>query len=121
MPRMWLQVIGISAVVLALFVGWDFSQRIQTGMRLQQSEQVLMRRVAQAQATNVALVEKKKRVQSNDFVEDYVRRNWHWAREGDILVIAQITPAPTPTPTPQPITSQEAGWWQSVLDFLFGP
>jgi cell division protein FtsB len=121
MSRVFMQLLGIFALAVALFVAWDFSQRVGTLARLRQSEEVLNRRVAAAEATHTALVAQKKRVQGNAAVEEFVRRNWHWARDGDTVVIPQITPAPTPTPAPLSSSSQQTSWWQGVLDFLFGP
>ncbi len=121
MSRVWARFMGVLALAIILYLGWDFSQRIGMSLRLQQSEKAMASRVIQAEATHTALEDQKKRVQSNDFVEEYVRRNWHWAREGEIVVIAQITPA-APSPTPRPTTPiSEPPWWQGLYDFLFGP
>jgi hypothetical protein len=116
---MSVQVLGILAFTLALFIVWDFSQRVVTTLRLAQSEQELDQRVAQAQATRTALIEQKKRVQTNAFAEDYVRRNWHWARDGETVVIPQVTPA-TPKSATSTTPPPQTTWWQDLLEFLFG-
>ena len=78
--------------------------------------------LARAKAKQAALIDLKRRVQSPEFVEDYVRRNWNWVREGDTLIKPQITPAPTPIiSAPPPPPPPEPPWWQQVFDFLFGP
>lgn len=122
MSRVSFQVAAIIIFAATLFFIWDFSQRIVTNARIAQNEKRLERQVAQAEATHSALVERKQYVQSDAFVEEKVRTDWRWAREGDTVVIAQKTLAPTPVPSaPQPTPIPEKPWWQDVLDFLFGP
>ena len=65
-------------------------------LRLRQTEQDLDQRIAQAQATRTALQVQKNRALTDAFVEDWVRRKMHYIRDGETLVIPQITPAPTP-------------------------
>jgi hypothetical protein len=91
-----------------------------TSVRLTQSEQALEQDVARAQATQTALFDKKKQVQSDTYVESVVRK-WHWAKNGETIVITQITPAPTPVVgAPQSPPAVQVPWWQQVLNFLFG-
>ncbi len=120
MPRVLIRVGSVFLLAFLLFLIWDFSQRVGMNLRLRQSEQDLTTRVAQAEATQSALLEEKKRVQTDEFVEDYSRRNWRWAREGETLVIFEPTPVVPTTPTPIAPTAQ-LPWWQEVVDFLFGP
>jgi len=118
-PRGLLQLLAIVVFAFTLYFVWDFSQRVVTSVRLTQSEQALEQEVAHAKATQTALFDKKKQVQSDAYVESVVRR-WRWAKDGETVVIAQITPAPTPAvnaPLPPPT---QVPWWQQVLNFLFG-
>jgi hypothetical protein len=123
MPRSWIQIFAIIVFALVIFVVWDFSQRMVTSVRLSQAEQALEIQVAQEQATKTTLLDKRKQVQSDAYVELYVRSKWHWVKDGDKIAIPQITPAPAPilpampvpTPTPEPSTLQR------VWNFLFGP
>lgn len=122
MPRVSFQVFGIVAFALILFVGWDFTQRIMLTVRLNQTEQTYDQQLTQAEATHAALIDEKKRVQTDAYIEDKVRREKHYVRDGEILVIPQITLAPaanaaTPTPTPAP----PGNAWQDLLDLIFGP
>lgn len=122
MPRALVRAGSVFLIALVLFFAWDFSQRIGTNLRLNQSEQDLQVRVANAEATHMVLVARKARVETDQFVEDYVRRNWHWVREGETIVIIQPSPtppAPTPTPVPTPIPPSD--WWQDLSRLLFGP
>jgi hypothetical protein len=123
MPRSWIQIFAIIVFALAIFVIWDFSQRMVTSVRLSQAEQTLDSQVAREQAIKNDLLDKRKQVQSDAFVEAYVRSKWHWVKDGDKIAIPQITPAPAPilpimpapAPTPEPSTLQR------IWDFLFGP
>jgi hypothetical protein len=122
MSRVSFQVVAIIIFAATLFFLWDFSQRVVTNVRLAQTERQLEQQVAQEQAKNTALRELKQRAQTDAYAEDFVRRNWHWARPEDNVVIPQITPVPTPmvsapVPTPPPAKA----WWQDWFDFLFGP
>ncbi len=122
MSRVSFQVLAILIFTATLFFLWDFSQRVVTNVRLAQAEQQLEQRVAQEQAKNTALRELKRRAQTDAYAEEYVRRNWHWARSEDTVVIPQITPAPTPiVSAPAPTPPPAKAWWQDWLDFLFGP
>ena len=120
MPRGSIQLILIVVVAFTLYFVWDFSQRVVTSIRLTQSEQALAQDVAHAQATQTALFDKKKQVQTDAYVESVVRK-WHWAKDGETIVITQITPAPTPAMSaPQPTSPAEPPWWQQLFNFLFG-
>lgn len=124
MSRMTLQVVAIVGFAFLLFVGWDFSQRITLMVRRQQLEQEYDQRIAHAQATHSALEALKQAVQTDQYVEDKARRDYHYVRPGENLVIPQITPA-APAPNvalPSPVTAApRTNWWQDLLDFLFGP
>ena len=120
MPRVPLQFAIIVIAAFALYFVWDFSQRVVTSIRLTEYEQQLQIQVQQAQATQTALVEKKTQVQSDTYVEQ-VARGWRWAKNGETIVVTQITPAPTPVPSaPQPTPTPDVPLWQQVLNFLFG-
>ena len=123
MSRLPIQFLIIPILALALFFVWDFSQRIVTNIRIDQTEQVYSTRVAQAQATQVALIAEKTRVASPDYAEEVARSKWRWAREGEMVVVPQVTSvAPTPAPVPQAFAPKPTtSWWQDLVDFLFGP
>lgn len=128
MSRLVTQVAAIVVFAFLLFVGWDFSQRITLMVRRDQMEQSLDRRLAQAQATHSALDAKKLFVNTDQFVEDKVRREEHYVRDGESVVMTQVTPAApasgtaagASTPVSAPSAPQN-NWWQDLLDFLFGP
>ena len=120
MPRGSLQLLVIVVVAFTMYFIWDFGQRVVTSVSLTQSEQALAQDVAHAQATQTALFDKKKQVQTDTYVESVVRK-WHWAKDGETIVITQITPAPTPAiSAPQPTLPAESPWWQQLFNFLFG-
>ena len=120
MPRLSVQLLTIVVFAFTLYFIWDFSQRVVTSIHLDQTAEQAQLAVDHAQATQAALIEKRKLVASPQYVET-VARSWHWAKENEKVVIPEITPAPTPTvslptPTPTPVPS----WWQQIGDFLFG-
>jgi Flp pilus assembly protein TadG len=123
MSRLPNQVFTIVVFALMLFFIFDFSQRILVNIRLEQTAKQLERQVAQAQATRDALAAKRTRVSSPEYVESFVRTQWHWVRDGETLVLTQITPAAAPpvSPVPAPTPMPEIPWWQNLFEFLFGP
>jgi len=122
MSRVPVQALAILAFALTLFFIWDFSQRIITNIRLGETQAQLEVDVASAQATRDALAAKKVRVASPEFAEVEARTKWHWVRDGETLVLTQVTPAPTPMPSaPTPTPTPEIPWWQQLIEFFFGP
>lgn len=130
MSRWVTQVAAIVLFAFLLFVGWDFSQRITLMVRRDQVEQGLDRQITKAQATHTALESQKQLVNTDQFVEDKVRRDEHYVRDGESVVMTQVTPAApasgSPSDTapgaPSPASSApQSNWWQDLLDFLFGP
>jgi hypothetical protein len=119
-PRVSLQVLAIVLVAFTFYFVWDFSQRVVTSIRLDQSAQQAQVAVDHALATQTALVERNTLVKSPQYVETVVR-GWHWAKDGEVVVIPQTTPVPTPpvgvaapTHTPDPSLIQQ------IFNFLFG-
>ncbi len=120
--RVSFQIFAIIVFALIVFIGWDFSQRVTVMARRQQMEQALDREIIQAQATHTALEEKKKFVQTDQYVEDKVRKDEHYVRDGESIVQFQVTPAATPMPSaPSSTPAPQTNPWQDLLDFLFGP
>jgi hypothetical protein len=123
MSRVTFQILAIVTFAILLFIGWDFSQRITLMARRQQAEQDLDQRTAQAQATQTALKEVKQRVQSDDYIEWYVRTHWHYLRDNESLVVPQITPAPaSASNSAAPVFAvPQTNWFQEFWQFLVGP
>jgi len=117
MSRLPNQMFILVVFALTLFFIFDFSQR------LDQTKIQLERQVTQAQATRDALAAKRTHVSSPEYVESFVRTQWHWVRDGETLVLTQITPAAAPpaSPVPAPTPMPEIPWWQNLFEFLFGP
>ena len=129
MSRISLQVFGIVAFALVVFVGWDFSQRVAMTVRSQQMEQAVDQELAQAAATRAALTELKKQIQTDAYVEDWARPR-NYVRDGETLVHPLVTPsAPQPAitapsaPPPAPTSPWQhfSDFFQNLFEFLFGP
>lgn len=123
MSRLPIQFLIIPILALALFFVWDFSQRVVTNVRIEQAQKAYETLVANAEATRTALIAEKTRVASPEYAEEVARTKWRWAKDGETVVVAQVTPvAPTPVPAPQTLPPKPpTTWWQDLVDFLFGP
>ena len=123
MSRLPIQFLAIPILALTFFFVWDFSQRVVTNVRIDQAEKEYEIKVAQAEVIRTALIAEKTRVASPAYAEEVARSKWRWARDGEMVVIPQVTPvAPTPVPVPQiSIPKPASSWWQELVDFLFGP
>lgn len=114
------QLVIVVALMLGVFFAWDLSQRLVGGARLTETHRQSENQLAQAQATQVALLAQKTRVASNDYAEQVARDKLGWSRDGETVVQALVTPAPTPTPTPppKPAPTPEPSFWEAILRFL---
>ena len=120
MARLLLQVAGVIGLALFLFLAWDFGQRVMLTIRLKQLETSVDAQVAAAQATHDALTDLKKRATTDAFIEDKVRREKHYVRDGETIILTQVTPA-APADAAVSSTSAPSSWWQDLWNLLFGP
>ncbi len=104
----------IPLAALALFLVWDFGQRTLTYTRLSDLERLDQEKLAAAQATQTALVEKKILAQSDVYVEK-TARGWGWVRPGDTLVHISTTPTPIPSIESRPSTPAASKNWLDLL------
>ncbi len=128
MSRLVTQIATVVVFAFLLFAVWDFSQRLTLMVRRDQMEQSLDAQVAEAQATHTALEAQKQFVTTDQFVEGKVRRDEHYVRDGESVVMTSVTPAaPAAAAAPAPVSAPSgpqrdwSTWWQDLLDFLFGP
>ncbi len=117
------QFLLIIAVVLFIFLAWDFGRRMLDTMQLAQRDAQAGQQLQQLEQTHADLAQQKKDVSTDTFAEDYAREKWHWTREGETLFVPLATPVPTPTPVPtvQPPAPPPKSFWQELLDKLYGP
>ncbi len=118
------QIIVIIVAVVALFLAWDFGRRIVDTLSLAQAEARTDQQLRDAQDTNVKLKDLKTSINTESWVEKYVRTNWHWTRENETIFVPAATPIPSPTPVPKipaPATPPPKPFWEEWLDALFGP
>lgn len=111
----------VIAIALLLFVGWDLGQRLMLTVRLMQAEQSFDQQIPRAEATHTALVEQKQLVQTDSFIEDKLRRERHYVRDGETLVIMQVTPVAPKNTAPSAPSSSSANWLLDFFQSLFGP
>lgn len=111
----------VIAIALILFVGWDLAQRMMLTVRLMQAEQSFDQQMVRAEATHTALVEQKRLVQTDAYIEDKLRRERHYVRDGETLVIMQVTPVAPKSTTPSSPPASSANWLLDFFQSLFGP
>ncbi len=130
MSRSAIQLILILAFTVAAFMLFNFGVRYLNSQRLSQQEQTLQVKVIEARATQTALIERKQYVQTDTFIEKYVRENWHWGKPDDKIVLPHSTPASS-VPHKGEVTSPNKGettsplppensWWQNLLNLILG-
>ncbi len=121
MSRVSVRLLAILAFTFVLFIAWDFSQRVVTTFRLSQAEQELDMRLNEAEAAREQLRLRRQFVQTDQFIEQEIRRR-HWARDGETIMIPLITPPPPPPiVVPTPVPTPGTPLWEDVANFLFGP
>ena len=109
--------IWIPLAALALFLFWDFGQRALVYARLSDIESQTQQKLAAAQATQTALVERKGIVQSDAYVEK-TARGWSWVFPGDTLVRIPTTPTPHSSSDPSPSPPPSKNWLDLLREWL---
>ncbi len=117
MSRPWMQWLLIPAATLALFLFWDFTQRTATLARLTDMEQQKRQLLMRAQATQAALIEEKKDVQSDERVKK-IARGWGYVEPGDTLVRTPPTPTAISISQTRPAPPAAKSWLDFFLELL---
>ena len=117
-PRQFLIILAIAALI---YVAVDFSRRIQTLAQLSQTERRLEVQVSDLEEQQRELKQLLSLVMRPEFAEKIAREIYHWAREGDNVVITQKVYAPAAPPAPAVALPPEKSWWDRLLDILLGP
>lgn len=112
----------ILIVVAALFMmTWDFGRRIVENVQLVQAVQAADAQLASVQKENAALVQLKKDVVTDEWVERKARSGLHYTRAGETLFIPinhdNTSPTPVPVVAPAP---PERPIWLDWLETIFG-
>lgn len=115
------RLLRILAIALLLFVGWDFAQRLMLTVRLRQAEEMYDRQIVSAQTTRTALIDQKNLAQTDAFIEAKVRREKHYVRDGETLVIVQATPVAPRPPAPLTVPAPSDNWLQTLFNVFFAP
>ena len=118
-----LQFFAIIVVAVVLFLGWDFGRRLLDTVQLTQADALADQQLRAELDTNAKLKQLKADVGTDDWIEQYVRTNWHWTRENETIFVPAATPVATPAPPPAPVPSAPPPkpFWEQWIDELFGP
>ncbi len=117
------QFLAIIAVVVGVFIAWDFGRRVLDGMRLAELDARADQELRMEQQTHDNLQQLQSYVQTDAYAEQYAREKWHWQGENETEFIPIATPVPTATPRPKavPPTPAPKSFWQELLDKIYGP
>ncbi len=121
-----MQIVFGSILAISLLLAINFSGRIAAGRRIESERLVLDSEIATLEARATALHTELNFVNSNNYVEEWARKEGMMVKGSEILVVpvpGQSTPQPTPTPLPAiaraaqppPIQNWQL-WWQLFSD-----
>ena len=119
--------VGIAAaIVAAIVVGmvWGFGQQIARARQMRAEELRLEQAVAAKQTYHDGLVIRLEYVHSDEYVEQWARKDAKMARPGEVVVVvlddaatdpsASTTPAPGAEPESRP-------FWVELWELIFAP
>ncbi|MBC7251902.1 MAG: septum formation initiator family protein [Anaerolineae bacterium] len=113
-----IQFLAIIAVTLSLSLIVDFGRKATASYRVRQNEIKLAQEVAELEARQQALKERKALLQSDAFVEQWARQEMHLVRSGETAVMPVI-PRPVQSAKTQEgrqpvegVEEQELPCWQ---------
>jgi len=110
------RLIIIAAIVLIFFLMLGFNSRMNNMNRLGKQEAILQTRLANLDATKIAVEQQIAYATSEIALEEWARESNHLIEPGDqaIIILApdqlQATPTPMPTPTKETRLSRFETW-----------
>lgn len=109
-------------IVAGIFVTWDFARHWVSNLQLNSDSARLDQEIAKATEENQKLVALKGEVQTDAWIEKYVRTYWHWTKQNEQIVVPRATPiaVPTPVPAPAAVPQPSRQFWEDWLDAIFG-
>jgi len=121
-PRRWgVHLATLAMALLTLSLLFNFTQQVIQSANLEAERAALEAEVAQLRAENTQMEAAAEHAESDAYVERIARERLGYAREGDIVILAQRPPEPEapaehddpaalPTPAPAP---NWHGWWEA--------
>jgi cell division protein FtsB len=124
-PRRWgVHLATLAMALLTLSLLFNFTQQVIQSANLEAERAALEAEVAQLRAENTQMHAAADHAESDAYVERIARERLGYAREGDIVILAQRPPetetpaeqdepAALPTHTPAP---NWQGWWKAFTN-----
>lgn len=112
----------VLVIVAGLFMmTWDFGRRILENVQLVQAVQAADAQLASVEQANTELVQLKKDVVTDGWVERKARSALHYTRDGETLFIPihRSGTEPTPVPVSAPLPPARP-FWLDWLESIFG-
>ena len=119
--------VGIAAaIVAAIVVGivWGFGQQIARARQMRAEELRLEQAVAAKQAYHDGLVVRLEYVHSDEYVEQWARKDAKMARPGEVVVVVLDDAATDPSTGATPATDAEPEsrpFWVELWELIFAP
>ncbi|HET89171.1 MAG TPA: septum formation initiator family protein [Chloroflexi bacterium] len=135
MPRLLFQLtrrqfaVGVFALFVLITVGgvsWGFGRQIVRARQMWLEEVQLEQKVADAQARYDELVVRLEYVRSDEYVEQWARKDAKMARSGEVIVILPNSFADDSVVSPQAAPPSEADssarpFWAALWESVFAP
>ena len=123
-----IKTLGLVQIVVLVFVAslviltWDFGRRIVENVQLVQAGQAADVELARVERENAQLLELKRDVITDAWVERIARTMLHYTREWETLFVPIHRTAPVAPPAPVVAVSPPTHpIWQDWLQAIFGP
>src|SRR5215813_4890675 len=120
-----LQIVFGSILAISLLLAINFSGRIAAGRRIDSEREKIERTITALQAQATALQAELNFVNSDDFINQWARKEGKMVKGQEVLVVPVPGPS-TPQPSPTPFVAAEDGqkpdsdtwklWWQLFFD-----
>ena len=120
------QFIALIVVTIALSLVVDLGRKVALYRHLQREEARLEQEIELRKARQDDLQSFKERVQTDEFVDEWARREWKMLKPGETGVVPMLPEAPlVPQSNPQEESDSSEGprrkeWWQLLFDRLPG-
>ena len=117
------QIVALTAVVIAIYIGVDLNHRAKTGRLIEASELSLQEQLDLETTRQVELLVTREYVNSDDYVADYARNEGGQIMPGEKKIVPltiDSVPLPTQVPTATPDPAYDArswqAWWRLLSD-----
>lgn len=110
------QILVLTAVVIAIYIGVDLNHRAKIGRQIEASELTLEEQLSFETTRQVELLVTRDYVNSDDYVADFARNEGGQVMLGEqriVPITSDSIPLPTPIPTATPDPAYDARSWQA--------